>query len=174
LTKLLQQDRVSVLSGVVNSAVMLAIKDAVESAQIPLVGSNASPTNLQGVRYIWRTSFVNDEPGKALGGYVAGRVGDGSVFLIAADYQAGRDEVAGFKASFGDGRIGGEVYTPFVPHPTTDFQPYLDKIKAVGPKAVFCFYAGTSAVDFVKQYRDAGLLPGTPLYAGGFLTEGAV
>jgi branched-chain amino acid transport system substrate-binding protein len=175
--KLLTKDRVSVLTGVVNSAVMLAVKDEVEAAQIPLIGSNASPTNMQGVKYIWRTSFVNDEPGRALGKYVADRVGDGSVFLIAADYSAGHDEVAGFKDAFisaGKGRIAGEVYTPFLPTPTTKFDSYLDQVKDAKPRAVFCFYAGASAVAFVKQYKESGLGPEVELYSGGFLTEGTV
>src|SRR5436305_391555 len=85
--KLLKQDRVTALSGVVNSAVMNAIKDDVEAAQVPLIGSNASPTTLIGVKYIWRTSYVNDEPCRSLGAYVANRVGDGSVYLMCADYQ---------------------------------------------------------------------------------------
>src|SRR5262249_25473351 len=61
--KLINEDRVSVLTGVANSAAMMAIKDDVQAAQIPLIGSNASPTGLVGVPYIWRTSFVNSEPG---------------------------------------------------------------------------------------------------------------
>jgi branched-chain amino acid transport system substrate-binding protein len=52
--------------------------------------------------------------------------------------------------------------------------PYLNQIKASGAKAVFCFYAGSSAVDFVRQYTEAGLSPSVNLYAGGFLTEGVV
>ena len=57
----------SPLTGVVNSAVMLGIRDSVEQAQVPLIGSNASPTSLQSDVYIWRTSYVLDEAGQALG-----------------------------------------------------------------------------------------------------------
>jgi branched-chain amino acid transport system substrate-binding protein len=172
--KLIKEDRVSVLSGVANSAVLLAIKDDIQAAQIPLIGSNASPANLVGVPYIWRTSFVNNEPGAALGKYVANKLGPGaSVFLIAADYAAGRDEVSGFKSSYGNNPVAGEVYTPFSP-PTTNFQPFLNQIRNSGAKAVFCFYAGQSAIDFVKQYRESGLAASVTLYSGGFLTEGTV
>ena len=170
--KLLKQDHVVALTGVVSSATMGAIKDTVETAQVPLVGSNASPTTLQGVKYIWRTSFVGDEPGKALGKFVADRLGGGSVFLIAADYQAGRDEINGFLGTYG-GKVEGEpLYTPFTPTPTTNFGPYLNQIKNSNAKAVFCFYAGASAVAFVKQYKEFGLTQ--ELYGAGFLTEGSV
>ncbi|MFD9333064.1 ABC transporter substrate-binding protein [Streptomyces sp. NPDC060028] len=172
--KLVKQDRVLAVSGVVSSATVNGVKDLFEAARIPLVGSNASPTTLTGTKYIWRTSYVNDEPGKALGKHVAEKAG-GPVFLIAAGYQAGKDEVEGFKSTFlpAGGKIAGEeVYTPFPG--TKNFQPYLAQIEKSGAKAVFCFYAGGAAVDFVKQYRDFGLAGKIPLYAPGFLTEGGV
>ncbi|MFD9618712.1 ABC transporter substrate-binding protein [Streptomyces virginiae] len=172
--KLVKQDRVLAVGGVVSSATVNGVKDLFESSKIPLVGSNASPTTLTGTKYIWRTSYVNDEPGKALGAHVAERAG-GPVFLIAAGYQAGKDEIEGFKSTFlpAGGTIAGEeVYTPFPG--TKNFQPYLSRIQNSGAKAVFCFYAGGAAVDFVKQYRDFGLAGKIPLYAPGFLTEGGV
>lgn len=172
-TKLLEQDDVLAVSGVVNSAVMNSVKDMFESNEIPLVGSNASPTTLTDVDYIWRTSYVNDEPGKALGEYVANNI-DGPVYLIAADYQAGKDEIEGFKESFepAGGEIAGEVYTPFPD--TTNFQPYLSKIRKSDAAAAFTFYAGGAAVDFVKQYDKFGIADDVPLYGAGFLTEGGV
>ncbi|MFC9294820.1 ABC transporter substrate-binding protein [Streptomyces sp. NPDC057011] len=172
--KLVKQDRVLAVSGVVSSATINGVKDLFESSKVPLVGSNASPTTLTGTTYVWRTSYVNDEPGKALGRYVAEKAG-GPVFLVAAGYQAGKDEVEGFKSTFlpAGGTIAGEeVYTPFPG--TKNFQPYLAQIEKSGAKAVFCFYAGGAAVDFVKQYRDFGLAGRIPLYAPGFLTEGGV
>ncbi|WP_051779026.1 ABC transporter substrate-binding protein [Streptomyces sp. NRRL S-241] len=172
--KLVKQDRVLAVSGVVSSATVNGVKDLFETSRIPLVGSNASPTTLTGAKYIWRTSYVNDEPGKALGKHVAERAG-GPVFLIAAGYQAGKDEIEGFKSTFlpaGGSIAGEEVYTPFPG--TKNFQPYLSQIENSGVKAVFCFYAGGAAVDFVKQYRDFGLAGRIPLYAPGFLTEGGV
>jgi branched-chain amino acid transport system substrate-binding protein len=170
--RLIKQERVLALSGVASSVTMVAIRDLVESSQTPLIGSNASPTTLQGVRYIWRTSYVNDEPAKALGRFVAGKVGSGSVAVIAPDYQAGHDEVNGFLATYDKDIAGQPIFTPFTPTPTTNFQPYLATIKNSQPRAVMCCYAGSEAVDFVKQYRQAGL--GLDLYAPGFLTEGVL
>jgi branched-chain amino acid transport system substrate-binding protein len=173
--KLLKQEKVLAMSGVVSSAVIGAIKDSVESAQIPLVGSNASPTNLQGVKYIWRTSYVNDEPGIALGKYVADKLApqSGTVYLIAADYQAGKDEISGFLKTF-NGKVEGQpIYTPFAPKPVDNYAPYLTTIKNSNAKAVFCFYAGQAAALFVKQWAEFGLNSKMELYAPGFLTEGA-
>lgn len=169
--RLVQQEEVLVVSGIVNSAVLNGSVDLFEEGGIPLVGSNASPTTLDDVEYIWRTSYVNDEPGKALGEYVAQNE-DGSVYLLAADYQAGLDEVTGFKETFepAGGEIADEVFTPFPG--TTNFQPFLSNLGSSDAEAVFTFYAGGAAVDFVQQYDQFGLAGNVTHYSAGFLTEG--
>lgn len=171
--RLVQQDEVHVVTGVVNSAVMNGIVDLFEGEQIPLVGSNASPTTLTDAEFIWRTSYVNDEPGEALGAYVAENT-EGSVYFLAADYQAGIDEVTGFRSTFepAGGEIAGEVYTPFPG--TTNFQPFLANARSSGAEALFSFYAGGAAVEFVKQYEQFGLKDEITHYSAGFLTEGGV
>lgn len=171
--KLVKQDEVTVVTGVVSSAVMNGVVDLFETSKIPLVGSNASPTTLTDATYIWRTSYVNDQPGEALGAYVAENV-DGEVYFLAADYQAGLDEVTGFKRSFeaAGGQVADEVYTPFPG--TTNFQPFLSNAKSSGAEALFSFYAGGAAVEFVKQYDQFGLKGEIDHYSAGFLTEGGV
>lgn len=171
--KLVKQDSVMAVTGVVNSAVLNGTKDLFETQGIPLVGSNASPTNINDAEFIWRTSYVNDEPGKALGGYVKDKV-DGPVYLLAADYQAGKDEVEGFKETFlkAGGEVADEVYTPFPG--TKNFQPFLANLQKSDAEAVFTFYAGGAAVDFVKQYDQFGLQGKVAHYSAGFLTEGGV
>jgi branched-chain amino acid transport system substrate-binding protein len=129
---------------------------------------------VQDTKSIWRTSWFDGDPGRALGGYVAAHAG-GSVALMAPDYEAGHDFVNGFKETLlaANGRIEGQpFFTPFLPVPSTNFAPILSQIKSSPAKAVFCFYAGQLAVAFVKQYRQLAL-PQT-LYATGFLTEGSV
>lgn len=168
--KLLEQEKVSVLSGVVSTPTMLEIRDLVERTQVPLLGSNASPVNMAGVRYIWRTSFVNDDAGRSLGAYLAGT---GKRFaVIAADYAAGHEEVNGFLDAFSQdqGKLSGDpIFTSFPQTP--DFGSELAQIKKSNAEAVFCFYAGSQALAFVQAYRAAGMA--LPLYAPGFLTEGS-
>jgi branched-chain amino acid transport system substrate-binding protein len=174
LDRLLKQD-VLALTGGASSEVMLAVRDEVEKARVPLVGSNASPDSLQGVIYIWRTSYVNDEPGLALGGYLK-RLVKGKVALVAPRNTVGQDAIDGFKFAFGneDPRIAdGVIWTDANPAPGNGFfRESLDRIRAIRPEAVFCSFSGTPAVQFVKQYRASGLT--APIYAPGFLTEGAL
>jgi branched-chain amino acid transport system substrate-binding protein len=168
--KLIKQERVVAITGVVNPATMLAIKDLVESSQVPLVGSNASPVNIGGV-YIWRTSFIPTEPSEALGRWVADHA-EGTVAVVAADYGGDRDEVKGFLDAFSNagGKLAGAPR--FTPASSRDFGAVLQAVKQSGASAMFCFYAGALAVEFVKQYKTAAFPNNFKVYAPGPLTEG--
>lgn len=174
--KLVTQDQVTAVVGVVNSATALGLRDFFDESKRPLLVANAGADDITGARksaYVWRTSFANGKVGAALGPAVADEA-DGGVYLMASDYAAGREMVAGFRKTFeaAGGKVAGEEYTPF--GKTQDYQPYLSKIRGSGAKAVYVFYAGAEAVSFVKQYKQFGLAGETPLYGTGFLTEGGV
>ncbi|BCL14802.1 ABC transporter substrate-binding protein [Micromonospora sagamiensis] len=173
----LLQQGVLALTGVVNSSVMVGIRDTVEQARVPLVGSDASPATLQSVVYIWRTSYVLDEPGRALGGYLRQQMPAGSrVVIIAPENVGSLDVVKGFRQEFGasDPRLVGEpIWTRFSTDPGGDyFRADIQQALARDPDAIFCFYAGSAAVQFIRQLRGAGYRG--PVYAPGFLTEGSV
>ena len=173
--KLVTQDRVSALVGIVNSATALGVKGTVSQSKVPLIVANAGADGLaDGQPYVWRTSFTNGAVGEALGGEVAKELHGASAYLMASDYAAGHESVAGFKKSFeaAGGKIAGESYTPF--GTTTDWQPYLSKVQNSGAKALYVFYAGAEAVNFVKQYNSFGLHDTIQLFGAGFLTEGGV
>ena len=160
------------ISGVVSSSVMLAIRDTIRAAKIPLVGSNASPVALQGEVYIWRTSYVNSDCGQAIGPYVASRV-TGKVAMVAPSYPAGQDAIAGFQEGFGSRSklIEQPFWTGTAINPGKGYyRSALDAIRAANVEAVFCFFVGPAAIEFVKEFRAAQL--GADLYAAGFLTEG--
>ncbi|WDZ85951.1 ABC transporter substrate-binding protein [Micromonospora cathayae] len=173
----LLQQGVTALTGVVNSSVMVGIRDTVEQARVPLVGSDASPATLQSVVYIWRTSYVLDEPGRALGRYLRQRLPQGDQIVIIAPENVGSlDVVKGFTQEFGesDPRLAGEpIWTRFATDPGSGFfAADIQRALARNPNAVFCFYAGPAAVQFIKQLRGTGYRG--PIYAPGFLTEGSV
>jgi branched-chain amino acid transport system substrate-binding protein len=162
--------------GVASSNAMLRVSERVEEMHVPLLGANASPERLHGTPYVWRTSYVNHEPGLALGRYLAGAV-DGPVAVIAQDDPMGTDAVLGLGQSFGEAqasdRLAEPVFTPPVTQPARDhFAAPLAQLRALRPEAVFCCYAGVAAVEFVRQYLAAGFEPGR-LYAPAYLTEGA-
>lgn len=174
-TKLIKQDRVHALTGIVGGGSVAAVAPVLAEAKIPFVGSNGRP-ELKDVSRIWTTSYLSDEPGAAIAEYVRDNV-KGEVYAIGPNYQGGWDELRGFTDTFKE--IGGKLANPdgktlWTPFPqTTNFLPYFARIKASGAEAVYTFYAGTAAVEFVKQYAQSEIKD-LPLYAAGFLTEGGV
>jgi len=173
LERLLEQGAQAVV-GVASSRAILRLSPIVEQAHVPLLSANASPQDLQGVPYIWRTSYVNQEPGFALGRYLA-TARSGRVAIIAQDDPMGTDAVAGLQEAFAaaqaSGRLAEPIFTPEQGQPDdTFFAGPLAQVSAQSPDAVFCVYAGAAAVAFVRQYVAAGLDPGR-LYAPAYLTE---
>ena len=72
---------------------------------------------------------------------------------MAPNYQAGKDSLAGFKRYF-KGEVVDEVYVPLN---QLDYSAELSKIAAAAPDAIFVFLPGGMGVNFVKQFRQAGL-----------------
>jgi branched-chain amino acid transport system substrate-binding protein len=174
-TKLVKQDKVVAMTGVVGGGSVNAVLPLLNENKIPLVGSNARP-EVKDVTRVWHTSYMSDEPGIAIAQYLKETV-PGPVYAIGPDYQGGWDELRGFTETFT--KAGGQLANPdgktkFTPFPqTNNFLPYFTEIKNSGAKGVYTFYAGAAAIDFVKQYRQSDAKD-IPLYAAGFITEGGV
>jgi branched-chain amino acid transport system substrate-binding protein len=170
--KLIDADRVDILTGPVHSGVLAGIRDKVHGTKTILIVSNAGADQISRERcsrWIFRTSFSNWQPCQPMGGWVAKNVAK-EVFQIAPNYQAGKDMMAAFRETFTP--AGGKVVAEDYPKlGETDYAPYLTKIKQSGVKAVFAFFSGSDAVNFVKQFDQFGLKQGIRLTGAGFLTE---
>lgn len=175
-TKLVTQNGVSAVVGIMNSATALGVKDTFVQSKVPLIVTNAGADDLidDSSPYIWRTSFTNGQVGAALGPVVADQMGDKKVFLMAPDVSAGHESVEGFRKTFtkAGGVVAGEAFTPF--GTTTDWQPFLSRVRSSGAGAVYVMYGGAEAVNFVKQFNSFGLSKDIQLYGAGFVTEGGV
>jgi len=176
-TKLLQQDRVVALVGGGTAETVQTLNPLLLQAKVPMVGIGGRPSTVDDPAYLWHTSWMSQETGAAVADYVRTTV-NGPVYVLGPKYVGGADQIGGFVKQFvaGGGTLANEggqpTWTAWAPQPETNFEPVLTKIRQSGAKAVYAFYAGTSAVDFVKQYKQFGV--DLPLYGAGFLTEGAV
>lgn len=175
--RLIRQDDVVALAGILNADSFLAIYEVATEHQVPIIGANARPTDLwdEGVEWVWTTSWLNPHAGQAIAPYVHENV-NGTVYAIGPDNQGGLDQVGGFVDEYT--RLGGQLANPdgtatHVPFPqTNNFVPYLTEIAASDAGAVYAFFAGAMAIDFVTQYAQSEAAD-IPLY-GAYLTEGPV
>ncbi len=174
-TKLVQRDKVDVLVGTVHSGVQMGIqKVARESgvlSLIPNAGVHAATRSLCAPN-VFRTSFTNSQPTRALGPAMIAK-GHKKAVWITWKYAAGDEAFEGFKESYtaAGGSIIKELGLPF---PNVEFQALLTEIAALKPDAVACFFAGGGAAKFIRDYAAAGLKGKIPLYGSGFLTEGVL
>src|SRR6266571_826094 len=155
--------RSSFLTGYIWSNVLLAsLKSAVDS-QTFLISANAGPSQIAGEQFspwFFSVSWQGDQVPQAIGEYL-NQKGVKSAFLIAPNYAAGKDVLAGLKATF-KGSIAGEEYTKWPDQ--LDFSVELAKARAAKPDAVFAFYPGAAGIQFLTQYTQAGLRGQIPLY----------
>jgi len=152
---LVERDKVDFVVGPIFSNILAAImKPATEGGAI-LISPNAGTSNFAGKECnpnFFVTSYQNDQV-FAVSGKHAQDSGIKKVFLMAPNYQAGKDALAGFKAFF-KGEIADEVYVPLN---QLDFSAELTKIAAAKPDAIYVFLPGGMGVNFVKQFRQAEL-----------------
>src|SRR5262244_2620705 len=168
--KLIESDHVDLLAGYIWSNVLLAsLKPAIDSKTI-MISANAGPSQIAGELcspYFFSTSWQNDQTPAAVGLYM-NQKSVKNAYLIGPNYAAGKDMLAGVKATF-KGKIIGEEYTRWPDQ--LDFSAELSKARAAKPDAVFAFYPGAAGIQFLNQYVQAGLKNQIPLYTAFTIDE---
>ena len=110
--KLVESDKVNFLTGYAWSNVLLASLKSATDSQTFLISANAGPSQIAGELcspWFFSTSWQGDQVPQAIGEYM-NQKGVKSAYLIAPNYAAGKDVIAGVKANF-KGQILGEDYT---------------------------------------------------------------
>jgi branched-chain amino acid transport system substrate-binding protein len=161
--EMLQKHQVDFVAGIIWSNVMMAVSPVVTGAGKVMVGTNAGPSPLAGSQcnalHI-NVSWQNDQTPEAMGKYLQDQ-GVREAYIMAPNYQAGKDMLSGFKRYY-KGKIIDEVYTKMG---QTDYQAEISQLRAKNPKAVFVFYPGGMGIQFLKQWDQAGLRNQIPLYS---------
>ncbi|MBO6757637.1 MAG: ABC transporter substrate-binding protein [Roseibium sp.] len=166
---LLERDQVDMMAGVVFSNVMMAVYKPVIESETIFIGANAGPSPIAGrgcSPYFFSTSWQNDQNHEVMGRY-AGQQGYERVIVMAPNYQAGKDAIAGFKRHY-TGEIVDEIYTKLG---QLDFSAELARIADAQPDAIFTFMPGGMGVNLVKQYDQAGLKGAIPFLSSFTVDE---
>lgn len=185
-TSLVERDEVDFVVGTVFSNMLQAIFKPIVQSDTFLISPNAGPSTFAGKNCnpnFFVTSYQNNQNAEA-SGMIANDQGFSNVFAMVPNYQAGRDNMDGFKQTF-KGSVSDEVFTPLGHQ---DFSAELARISTSGADALFTFMPGGMGVRLVKQFDNAGLsdnmkfmsvfttdettLPGQKDAAVGFLAAG--
>ncbi len=154
--ELIVRDKVQMITGVVWTPNALSIAPLVTEAKVPFVIMNAGTAMItERSPYIARTSFTLWQSSYPMGTWAAKRFK--TAYVAVADFGPGHDAQEAFTKAFT--AAGGKVIgTVRMPPPTSDFAPFLQRVKDAKPDALFVFVpAGKSATAFMKGFGDLGL-----------------
>ncbi len=164
--KYVKLDKVDFLTGIVFSNIMLAAVPIAFDAKTIYVSPNAAPSPLAGKQcnpYFFAASWPNDAYHEAAGQYATTK-GFKSTYLIAPNYQAGKDSLAGFKR-FYKGKVADEVYTKLG---QLDYAAELAQVRSAKPEALYIFLPGGMGINFIKQFVASGMSKDIVLITPGF------
>ncbi len=151
----LKRDGAKILTGIVFSNVAMAVVPKVVREDAIYISPNAGPSRLAGkgchANY-FNVAWQNDNLHEVMGKYVS-EAGHQRAYILAPNYPAGKDALAGFKRYF-KGELAGEVYTKLG---QSDYAAEIAELRAARPDAVFFFLPGGMGINFLKQYAQAGV-----------------
>jgi branched-chain amino acid transport system substrate-binding protein len=161
--KLLKKDKVDIFAGYIWSHVLGASAPVALKAGKIFISSNAGHSLYAGKKChknFFNAAWENSQNARALGELLNQR-GVKTLYIMAANYAAGKQMVAGVTATF-KGKIVGRDMTPWPSH--ADWSAEFAKVKAAKPEGVFTFYPGGAGPKFLTQFKQSGLAKQIPLY----------
>jgi branched-chain amino acid transport system substrate-binding protein len=169
--KLVENDKVNMLAGVILSNVAYALVPYVEAQGIPTIypiNSADDLTQRKRPKWLIRTGFSAGGNMHPFGEYASKTLGYKKVVTVGLDYAFGWETVGGFHKSFEDN--GGQVIQKlWVPLNVQDYGPYVAQIKKEAD-AVFVVALGRWTLLFAKEYATS-VRGRIPLIAGGTYSD---
>ena len=164
--KYIKRDKVDFMTGVVFSNIMLAALPEALDSNTFYVSPNAAPSQIAGKDcnpLFFAVAWPNDAYHEAAGKFATQR-GLKTVYLMAPNYQAGKDSLAGFKRMY-KGKVVGETYTKLG---QLDYAAELAEVRAAKPDVLYVFLPGGMGINFIKQFVGVGLGKDMTLLLPGF------
>ena len=162
--RMIKAAKVHLIAGIIWSNILMAVQKPAIDAKVGVVSTNAGPSPLAGAAcspYFISTSWSNDDMPEAMGKVLSDAPIE-RLWLMAPNYQAGKDTLAGFERTYkGKGKI---VDRTLFKLGESDFQADISKIRAGNVDAVFLFAPGAMGVAFMKQWAASGANQRIKLY----------
>jgi branched-chain amino acid transport system substrate-binding protein len=157
IQELIVKDKVDYLGGFVFTPNALAVAPLIQQSQTPTVIFNAATSSItEKSEYFLRTSYTLWQVTVPIAQWAA-QQNLKKVVTAVTDYGPGIDAETAFKSEFT--KQGGTVVESIrMPIATTDFGPFVQRIKASGAQAVYTFLpGGPPNLGFIKAYSENGL-----------------
>ncbi len=157
MTKLIEEDKVSLVVGGSNSASALAMASVAKRAKVPLIVTAGAAREITGKecnRYTFRTQLTVPVGARALAPVLLEQ--GKKWYFLSASYALGQDIYGSMKSALQ--QAGGEElgYDP-VPVGTTDFSSFLLKVRQKNPSAIVAGMGGNDLNNLLKQMAEFGM-----------------
>ena len=159
--KMLNEQGIKLFTGMVFANVAFAAVPEILDNDALYVSANTASATFAGKECnanYFVSSWQDDSQGESAGA-LAQSLDYKKAFLIAPNYQAGKETMVAFKR-FYKGEVVGETYTGL---DQTDFAAEMAQIRAAKPDVVYEFEPGGLGIAFMRQYEQAGLLKEIPM-----------
>lgn len=165
--RMIQAERAQILTGIIWSNLAMAVVPSVTAQDIFYISPNAGPSPLAGANChpnyfnaAWQNDMLHEAAGQQ-----ANIVGYTNTFVMAPNYPAGTDALAGFKRYY-QGNLAGEIFTQVG---QTDYAAEIAQIRASGADSLFIFLPGGMGISFLRQWEQAGV--DIPIITAGFAAD---
>jgi branched-chain amino acid transport system substrate-binding protein len=164
--ELVVKEGVQYLGGLAYSPNALALGAFASQARVPIVIFNAATSEIiDKSPYFLRVSYTLPQTSAPEALYAA-KAGYKTIVTMVSDYAPGWDAEKAFTDTFekAGGTIAGKIRMPLS---TTDFGPYLQRARAMGPQAILGFLPGGGPTfGFLTAYNNSGLSAAGVAYLG--------
>jgi len=153
--RMIQADDVDIMTGIIWSNLAMAVVPSATAQGLFYLSPNAGPSQLAGAgcnENYFNVAWQNDNLHEAAGAY-ANTAGYENSFILAPNYPAGRDALAGYQRFF-EGNVTDEVYTQLG---QSDYAAEISQIRNSEADSVFFFLPGGMGIAFMRQYAEAGV-----------------
>ncbi|MEQ6916071.1 ABC transporter substrate-binding protein [Halomonas aquatica] len=160
----MQRDDVDIMTGIIWSNLAMAVVPSVVRQGTFYLSPNAGPSDLAGRlchENYFNVAYQNDNLHGAMGAYMREQ-GFERPFLMAPNYPAGTDALAGFKHLY-EGEVVDERYTQLG---QTDYAAEIAQIRASDADSLFFFLPGGMGISFMKQWENSGV--DMPVFGAAF------
>ncbi|MFY0991057.1 ABC transporter substrate-binding protein [Halomonas sp. C05BenzN] len=160
----MQRDNVDILTGIIWSNLAMAVVPAAVRQGVFYISPNAGPSDLAGRmchENYFNVAWQNNNLHEAMGAYVKGE-GFAKPILLAPNYPAGTDALAGFKHRY-ENEVVDEIYTQMG---QTDYAAEIAQIRASDADSLFFFLPGGMGISFMKQWESSGV--DLPIFGAAF------
>jgi branched-chain amino acid transport system substrate-binding protein len=150
--KLVKEDKVDVILGIVSSAVALKVTPEMDRLGTPLIITHAMADAVTGKicsPWVFRMTWSTDQCLKAGSILVRDEFASRKWITIGPDYGFGKEAWEKFQSFLGpDYQFGSPVYTPVA---TKEWKPFIDALNIDRSSAVMVSLWGNNLRDFIKQ-----------------------